>query len=141
MKIRLVISVLVLIIVGGSYLYFSQTKLVETTLVHVQKNKGRQKLEFPYLVSHSVEDMNFVLFKWLGDSLTLINNIDFLSNDYLVTFGRPLKDVCYYVHISHPDDDCDYLGKYPLKIHYQEKYTDSVYFYKIQKGKYRNLCP
>ena len=141
MKSLLFFAVGGLAIILCCYLYFFQTIRVKTELVDVQKNTSKQKLAFPYLVSHNMEELNFFLYSWLGDSLKAKKSLDFSKNDYLVTLGWQIKNASYYSHISHPNDDCEYLDKLPLKVQHQEKYTDSIYFYKIGKGKYRNLCP
>jgi hypothetical protein len=129
-----------LAVIAGCYIYFHQTRHIETFIVDVQKNTSKMKLDFPYIVSSSAKDMNHVLFEWLGDSLDMKSNMSFQENDYLVTFGRSLKEARYYQHMHHPNDDCDYLPNIPLEVSYQNNHTDSIYFYKIEKGRYRDLC-
>jgi hypothetical protein len=136
------ISIIVLVImIAVAYCYFSQTTSIEAVLVYKQKNPSKQKFDFGPTIFVDLKYANMNLCDWVGDSLPSKTNIDFKSNDYLVAFGKPLKDAYYYKFIGHPHDDCGYMKEVPLTTTYQDNYTDTIYFYRIKKGKYRSPCP
>ena len=123
------------------FLYYNKTIDVRYDLVFVRKMPSGKKLEpigVTYIYSSA---LNEGLFDRIGDSTYNNVLINFSNADFIVTYGAPLKKVIYYVHRQNPEDECDYLRKVPLSTPCRENYTDSIYFYRIEKGKYRCLCP
>lgn len=107
----------------------------------IQKNISGKKLDYGGVIFGDYQSLKESMHEWVGDSMVDISNVDFDRNDYIVAFGSPLKNACYYEHISNPKDDCGYSKFIPITINYESNYTDTIYLYKIEKGKYRNLCP
>lgn len=139
-KTSVVIALLLLTGIGCS-LYYNGKTIVEAELVSVEKIKFKRNLEHSYFISRSRAELNSFLYSWIGDTSLSLPILEYANNDYLVTLNMSLKIASYYTHINHPRDDCDYLEWKPLVISFRNKQTDSIYFYAIEKYKYRNLCP
>jgi hypothetical protein len=135
------IVIALLFLIGIGYSFFFQKTTIEAQLITAQKVKFKGGPEHFYFISKSRAELNSFLYSWIGDTSFLLASINFANNDYLVTLSMPLKKASYYTHITHPYDDCGYLKKKPLVISFEKKKADTIYFYAIEKDKYRNLSP
>lgn len=142
-KLKLVIAAVAVALLVSLYFYFFETQPVVIELVSKVKNPTKKRLNYGGIIfgNRDHQDFNETLYEWLGDSLSGKSNIDLVTNDYIIGFGSPIKTVYYYQHIKHPRDDCKRKVPKPVTAEYESVYTDSIYFYKIAKGKYRNTCP
>ena len=99
--------------------YFSHTVNVNTVLVSVQKFPSKPEVELSYHLFDSLHRMNSMLFRWVGDSFLVTSNMDFGKYDYLLAFGRPLKEAFYYDRRSNPEDACDYVPGLPVSVSFR----------------------
>jgi len=136
-----ILLVFIVSLFGVTWFYLTAKKDISLKLVYQFDCSDKLKGEFPPIVSHDISNMNYILFKWISDSLTNKQNIDFTSNDYIVTFGRELKKAYIYKFISNPLDNCSYAEYIPLGIDLDDHLTPWIYFYQIDKGKFRSICP
>jgi hypothetical protein len=137
-----ILSLLIIILAVCISFYFQKVN-IKTELAFVIKNPTGKKLDIPPFVfnDYTVSNMNFSFYNWVGDSLCIRPLLNYEKYSYIIGFGSPLKRVYYYPHIQNPNDDCSYLEFTPLTGEYESTYNDTIYFYKIEKGRYRNVCP
>jgi hypothetical protein len=135
------VGLLISILVG--LFYYNQTGDVKCELVYKQPSRLRMdSLIMPYTFSKDKKNINYLLLKFTQDSLHDSTTIKFHNYDCLVSYGRLIKRAYYYKHRTHPDDDCDYASGNPLTVIYgTQQYVDSIFFYEIEKRRFRDICP
>jgi hypothetical protein len=80
----------------------------------------------------------------LYSDVLLKEKLDFINNDYLITFGSELEKLEYNMLFREDYDKCDYLDRIPLKadIKASDENKFNIYIYRLNKrGVYRNSCP
>lgn len=78
----------------------------------------------------------------LNEDLTNFLKLDFVKNDYLLTFNKELKSLKHSPYLSRKYDLCSYLDAKPVIPCYGDTTDKCLYIYKIKvKNKYRSICP
>ncbi len=135
-KVRYTILIIVSIIIF--FMYHNYKKSITHELIYIQ-NTNKDVFDIPFSVCFNKSQSNAIIKNSIEDSLHI--SLNYKNSDYVITYGKKIKKIYYYPNKSHPIDGCDYLIKTPISIDYYEKKTNKIFVYRIEKGKFRHICP
>jgi hypothetical protein len=140
-KLIFLLVIIVIVLIVTNYICFNQHEDVK--FEYLMSVKFRSKVKLPCLIFYDKKNMDNILYDWIGYSITLSDTSIFNKYDLVLAFGTEIDNITYYKYRKNPDDDCDYLKKIPVNfvLKKYENLCDSIFVYRIEKNKYRTLCP